>query len=380
MIKWYPTLLLSNDNGLLKHVKFTGDDLVICLQGKEYRQFAMFSPLYTFVNHILKTPPEERCFYEVIMGNSPQKVYFDIDISDKSVSIEKANEMVDDLKRSILLDSRIKENDILVFSSHGVDKKSFHIIVNNWCLPDYNSNKVYCHKVIDNMKSPLKIFIDLIVYKNLQQLRTFCSTKRGADRFKILTSKHDFNSGSNQRVNIFNTLLASLVTNTKSCKILEYTEIVKRVYNSDLGDISDEDISIVNNLDFIKDGTFTIGEINGRIVPLKRNRPSHCRICDREHQNENPFLVFTEHMIIFHCRRTINDGMKIWTRPATEKISISRDNVPEEKIEGLSDEISEGPSDEISDKVLKEKIPYNVTTPPPKINVKIFMKNFLGKK
>lgn len=370
-IRWYPNLIAKHENGLLKNVKLTGDDLIVCLQGEQFRSFAMFSPLYTFVNHILKTNPEERCFYEVIMGNSPQKPYFDIDISDKSVSIESANEMIDDLKRSILLDERIRENDILIFSSNGLDKISFHIIINNWCLMDYNSNKVYCHRVINNMKSPLRKFIDENVYKSVQQLRTFSSTKRGVDRFKIIESKHDFNINKNERLNLFNTILASLVSNTKSSKILEYTEVIKRVYNSELGDLSDEDISIINNLDFIKDGTFTIGEINGRIIPLKRTRPSFCKLCDRDHQNENPYLVFSENNIIFHCRRTTNDGIKIWTRP-TEKIIVSK-------------EVNEVPN-EVPDEISEEETPCKVSiklvqsSTPPKIDVKIFMKKFLGKK
>lgn len=379
MIRWYGNLLSKHLNGLLRNTKSTGDDLIICLQGEQFRQFAMFSPLYTFVNHILKTPLVERCFYEVIMGNSPQKPYYDIDISDKSVSIEDAKEMINDLKRSILLDSRIKENDILIFSSNGSDKISFHVVVNNWCLPDYVSNKVYCHRVINNMKSPLRKFIDENVYKSVQQLRTFSSTKRGVDRFKILESKHDFNINKNERLNFFNTILASLVSNTKSSKILEYTEVIKRVYNSDLGDLSDEDISIVDNLDFIIDGTFTVGEINGRIIPLKRTRPSFCKLCDRDHQNENPYLIFNENNIIFHCRRTTNDGIKIWTRP-TEKIIVSKE------VNEVPNEVPGEVSGEIPGEISEEEAPCKVSiklvqsSTPPKIDVKIFMKQFLGKK
>lgn len=324
MIRWFPRLNYSYDDGLLRNVTVNKDSLIVCRQGEKYRGFALFSPLYTFVNHIYSRNTHDRCFYEVIRGDSPQKPYFDIDISDSSITKTQANTLIDSLIDSILVDTRISRENILVFSSHGETKLSFHVVVDRWCLPDHNSNRIFCNKIIDRIKNPLVSFIDSLVYKSIQQFRTYGSTKYGKDRFKILESPYLWDPDDCDRSKFFNVILASLVSNTNSCRILEYTELVKKVFRTDLEDLTKDDIEIVENLDFIKDGTFSILDVRDRIILLKRNYPSYCQVCDREHQAENPYLIFGENSIFFHCRRTENDKVRIWTRPILEETPKER--------------------------------------------------------
>jgi hypothetical protein len=381
MIHWYPRLTREHKNGLLSNVTLPKDYLIICRQagGKDdndsYRSFAAFSPLYTFGNYILKTPAADRCFYEVIQGDSLQKPYFDIDISDPNVSIKESEELIYDLKRAILLDSRISEPDILVFSSHGETKRSYHVVVNNWCLPDYGSNKVYCHRIISKMIHPAKRFIDHLVYKSIQQFRTYGSTKHDKNRFKILESLCEYegsvSSGVSSRFVFFSILMASLVTNTGSCRILEYSVPVKKVYNSDLGDLTEEELKILESLDFIQNKTFDLMEPKGRIVPLKRNQASFCDICQRTHEAENPFLVFGEGVIVFHCRRKENDGKIVWRRPLgplPTLVLFGPHLRPLDLIKAPVDSSSE------------MNVEQNPEISPTEIDRKKFLKKFLGKK
>lgn len=328
MIRWYPRLNNTYKDGLLSNVTPTKDYLIVCKQEEIYRGFAMFSPLYTFANYLLKTPIGDRCFYEVIQGNSHQKPYFDIDISDSKVTLQDANEMIDSLKISILQDERISEDDIMIFSSHGEEKKSFHVIINGWCLPDHNSVRNYCHKIIERIDHPLKVHIDSLVYKNVQQLRTFGSTKKGKDRYKILTTDNSWIQDTNERARFFKILLSSLVTNTNSCKVLEYSEPIKRVFSYESEDLEESELKLIDDLGFMKDGTFSVQEIRGRMVLLKRHASSFCRKCNRNHEAENPYLIFTNQFIVFHCRRSGDDGYIVAVLPEKKKELESQSIAP----------------------------------------------------
>jgi hypothetical protein len=53
--------------------------------------------------------------------------------------------------------------------------------------------------------------------------------------------------------------------------------------------------------------------INGPIVMLKRTKASCCKICNRVHEHENPYLVVVgdEKAVYFHCRRA-PDNKKLY--------------------------------------------------------------------
>jgi hypothetical protein len=81
------------------------------------------------------------------------------------------------------------------------------------------------------------------------------------------------------------------VSNTGSCRILEYVEPVRKVFAGMSEDISEEEMEIVKNLYFITNGIFEILDVKGKLIALKRLQPSYCAICKRDHQNENPYLT-----------------------------------------------------------------------------------------
>ena len=211
-----------------------------------------------------------------------------------------------------LKDERINIEDILIFSSHGENKKSYHIVINNWCLPDYYSNKVYCTKIINQIESPYKKYIDNVMYKNLQQFRIYGCTKYGKNRYKILESSHSNLQHSNKRCQEMLTIYASLITNTNTCKILEYTEKINKVY--EYKKLNNEEIKNINNLEFIKDKTFSIKEEKGKMILLNRHKPTFCNQCKRIHENENPYLIIEDNIIYFCCRRNESKEI-IWTKP-----------------------------------------------------------------
>lgn len=366
--RWWPNLVADKPNGLLKHQTPTSDSLVVCRHdpnpedpdGRPVHVFSIFSPLYVFGNEMLKEDPMDRRFFEIILGNRSQKPYFDIDISDPTIEESQGLELIHELKESILVDTRISETDILVFSSHGPGKLSYHVIVNNWCLPDYNSNKEYCGRIISRIPDSfmMKKFMDITMYKSIQQLRIFGNTKVGKERFKIL-DKHSLSiKDKDYRFKFMTILLNSLITNTGSCRILEYTALVQKVWTGSNEELTLEEIKIVEKLPFILDGTFEILDVKGRLIPLKRKTPSFCPICKRVHENENQFLTFSNdsNRIYINCHRKSGDNFEIWVNPDPKSSDLA---------------LAQTKSD-----IKEEQIPISKES----VKTKSFLQGFLGKK
>lgn len=305
--RWYPRLTSDHEFGLLRfYPVLPQDSLLICKQGEEYRSFSLFEPLYLFAREILQQSVSNRTFYEVILGDRYQKPYFDIDI-DMLLPDEDIVKLLSSIKKSLFdQDKRISEKDVVVFSSHGTNKMSFHIVVDHWCFPDVDANRFFCNKVIDGISSalPTKKYIDSAVYKSIQQFRTFGSTKYGQDRFKKLFHGHSSELCRSEFIRI---LFSSLITNIVSCRVLGYEVMPKKLWDpSSFPDLTIEETEIINKLPFIQDQTFTIIDIKNRLVTLKRNLASYCEICKRQHENENPFLTLSPcgRFIYFDCRRS----------------------------------------------------------------------------
>lgn len=344
---WHSTLVNGKNPLLGKGRQVSRDSLIIC-RWLEYRNFSIYYPFYTFIQESYKVPVQDRCFFECILGSQPQKPYFDIDFNTKRKAVtdsiaevddedidsieqtgwtlEKAQCVVKDLIRSILDISTtfpgsagIKLEDIMVFSSHGKtpegdQKLSYHVVVDRWCFPDVASNKFFCGKVIDNMQLNLAAAVDHRVYKNLQQFRTYMSAKYQKGRIKILDQTLCTwrplawgGLSDNPARRYYQILFASLISLTSTCKIIGY-EVPQKALRTDFvehDDLSDAAItSIRGSVDLIIDGDFDIVEVKGRMVILKRLKPSRCPICERTHEHENAFLTVSgDGFVWYHCHR-----------------------------------------------------------------------------
>lgn len=360
---WKPTLV-NGERPLLNKTNrvIPPNSLIICRQ-LEYRGYDVFYPYYTFIQESYKMNAKERCFYEVILGNQAQKPYFDLDIDSEKPEfygwdLRKAKEAVMELKRCIIalaneqfrsLSVGMQDSDIMVFSSHGSGKFSFHVVVDRWCFPDVTSNRYFCQRVIDSMDVEMRMAVDYRVYKTLQQFRTYMSTKYQKGRTKILESD-DLCSwttkASSEGRRYYQISLASFITITSYCHILGYEIPDKPVRNwieqDDLPDAAVD--AITSSLEIVIDGTFDIVNVEGRRVDLKRKRAGYCLICEREHENENAFLTVNGNGVVYyHCFRAdtatkvmlsaIDSKLLEQTLPEFSKVDYDRE----------TDEVSESP-------------------------------------
>lgn len=308
--RWYPLLVPHEDKkqkSLLNNEEFLDGNLIICRQEK-YRNYSIFKTYLQFRDFWFRTPDKDKHFYEVILGDKSQKIYFDIDISEdylslieesESLSPDESEEKIVDMIKILRVEIRDsiseiipisaeKENlpEILIYSSHSPKKEngrrgkmSFHIIINNYCVSSNIQNSIFFEKIkakVTQKKeySPLQRFIfseilDSKIYTSKRQFRILGCSKYSQNRPKIFEEDLSLSSNGdkwkvkytlrNEIHKITEGLLDSLVTYTKRCNFLptfeeKKKEIKKKKSSPDGGgdekeiDINDEVADKVLNL------------------------------------------------------------------------------------------------------------------------------------
>lgn len=335
-------------------------------EGRMFTLFKDYLELYKYLKSIECTNFEVKSDYksiglfEVILGKKPQKPHFDIEIK-RSEFIEtypdlegKYEKVGDQLIKHIIesidkvfSDNNVKLNineDILYYTSHGVINKSkdksddsdsdedtndenksnddyklsYHIVVNNHYHIDNEEAKAFYEKVKSNIKY-FSEYIDHAVYSNFQQFRIVGCEKPGNNRPKLFRSKFKLGTKTYEHVFSDDEMLdidrdmvifkESLVSFTSNCKMLPmFSEIKKKNFTQNTNEITEEEANLAFSM--LSDKHFyTIKDITNVII-LKRLKPSYCVLCERIHQNENPFITIFKDNVYFYCRRNI-EGKRI---------------------------------------------------------------------
>ena len=344
-VKWYFRLKPSNENNRTNKGLFSDfprhelrNKLIVSWsyydskQDKDFRLYSLFKSYLEFGIHQLKLKPEERCFYEIILGETPQKPHFDIDISDLSINGDQIITNLVDSIVNILKEKGVEldlTRDILIYTSHGDKKVSYHLVINNYCHTNNVEAKAFYHQVMEHIPTEWKEFIDQAVYSPTQQFRIVGSQKVHTTRVKTLLKTwvyhgktieyqypEDPDSPEHEMVM---QLEASIIGYVGSCKYLPpfepKSDQIKSYIESDDLELKDAKsaIGLIAKAGNIKlsDSRFPykfLG-INGPIIMLKRIKPSKCKICNRIHENENPYILVVgeEKSVYFHCRRAPED-------------------------------------------------------------------------
>ncbi len=359
--KWYYYLDpknkddMSRATGLFEDLppNIAKNKLLIHYTYGQTRLFAAFDDHIQFLNYMIAIPPNQRSFYETILGSISQKPHFDLDLKQKDL-VELTQESLDTYADKLLqqvLTAIIavleavnvtldKNRDILIFTSHGPDKRSFHIIIDNYYHANHKEAKAFYDKVLMVIEPQYQRWLDVAVYSSKQQFRTLGSQKWQSNRIKVLYSPWTYqNKSYNYRLEIkpknkFQTqsllLQASLITITRSCKALPSfipeTESNKKNnltggHNQDI-----QEAEIAGALQLVRDHMyqtcdsmpFSYKETQDALILLTRERPSFCLVCQRTHENENPFVLlisqklpvagnFVKNTVYFYCRRADDD-------------------------------------------------------------------------
>lgn len=342
---WYSYLVPSKDGtnsrvSLFEYENITPESVIIC-QSLEYKKYTKFTDWYSLIKFIKKVKYSHRCFEEVIRKVQCQKFYIDCDIYVKNstgsneckFSIEEAEIiplmlLIKD-KLKILL-PMISDSDIIITESNDSTKYSYHIIIDNWCVPSSECCKIIFNRLIESIPLTYRDALDSSMYSGIQNFRMYNSHKFNSDRVKLFSDKLSTWSPKCQVINEVHLeqlrFLYSCVTNTSYCTYLPFfdAKICTPVTYSNVS-LDSEDIKEIMNLFkiFDKDGTFSYIETTGSFIKLKRNKPSLCYICDRFHQSENPylFIIGNERKIYFDCRRSNGNSSKLYISELGSKSS-----------------------------------------------------------
>lgn len=281
------------------------------------RVYSLFNTIAEYRNYALLFPPEDRCFYESILGRFRQKPHFDIDFegeNEEEVS-GRSNTLLLNLCNAIaqLLFKHgitLRRENLLIYTSHGLKKegykRSFHLLLNGY----YHHNNVEAGAFYEEIMkilytTPDHEHIDHAVYGSVQQFRMLGSQKYGSARPKVPKG------GWKEYDDYFEEILAyrkSIVSDCGDCVPLPFFVQKKQGdYVQDDTFLTESEISEIEELvashNYTRDCA-SIREITGAIVALKREQESICPNCNRAHDAENPFLVVDKRgEVWFYCRR-----------------------------------------------------------------------------
>jgi len=351
---------------------------------KNIKLYHLFESYLDFVIFYFKVPDYLRSFYEIILGEFPQKIHFDIDIEDEKLDDEK---ILNDLINVIIeLIPEIKaEKDICIYSSHGEKKKSYHLIINHYCHSNNEEAKFFYYTVMSKLPKEYfeKQLIDQSVYSKTQQFRTYGSMKTKTNRMKIFHNKWNLNgkkiehifdekieNDGNEELKFLICFEESIVgARLSNCKILKSFK-KPDMFNKKYKENEDEDIDYELAMESIKLLANSIGmtpedekfpfefdKIESPFVILKRIKPSKCKICKRIHYHQNPYLFITpEKYVFYHCRRAL----------AEKKMFIGslEKETPEifQKFEIIEGNLKEAEKDKKSEKTEKIQNEWNKKT------------------
>ena len=308
--------------------------------------FGIFPSYLEYARYHYSLKPERRCFFETNLGNRSQKPHFDIDINIEENPDIDGSDVIDDLIDCILdvlsksdVEIILQEH-VLIFSSHGTKKKSYHVIIDSFMHLNNLEAKAFYNEVIMHVNPDYAQYIDKAVYSSKQQFRIVGNQKPGSGRIKVLMEEWSYHGEiikyqySQEPRDDYHKLLlqldASLISNTAGClpmpnfmKVDDNGRIIRtsksgetRTEQSDSyfeEDIS-KDIAVKALMLLAETAGLTIRDprfpysllnISGGIISLRRLKPSRCRICNRVHENENPylFIIGDDYTVFFNCRR-----------------------------------------------------------------------------
>lgn len=299
--------------------------LLVCRQ-EEYRNFKVFNTYPSFFRYQSSFLEVKRVFYEVILGEFAQKPHFDIDLSGESSpespgesEIYQPHYLVQALilaisktlsEMEVVLDI---ERDVLIFTSHGPSKKSYHVVIANYCHSGNLEAEAFYRRVVEKLAHPRVDAIDHAVYSSVQQFRMLGSQKYESNRPKIFRPTFEFDDRiythklhekpRNSEHHDYLVFEQSLVGNVSRCKTLRslLPQLPAYDFSRSSLDLTEETVKTV--LTMIS-SDFRFSSVQGGMILLKRIRPSFCIICQRQHEHENPFLTVSNNQVYFHCRRS----------------------------------------------------------------------------
>ena len=337
--KWFFFLKDKNfrNRGLLSQATETELEkkITVCWElpyaGSTTRLFSYFNNPKEL--HVYMESTTGRYFHEVIFGYNSRKPIFDIDM-EITDEIEDPIRKGEGVKDAIIcgicqvmeeLGIKFDKENILVFSSHGSKKRSYHIVVDGYYHLNFMEAKKFFSLVLSKackIFMECLLYLDDAIYSSKHNIRILGSQK--SERIKIYEKDPGLTYS-------YEMLERSLVTNWQKCKLLPIKADEYRENNIKNIDISS---TLLGNIIDKLGGDFKFRDITGNRINLQRLKPSDCLLCGRCHEKENAFLVVYQDRILFKCMRNKEGFVNVLTGDLTNEVKIYEKQIQEENEEG----------------------------------------------
>lgn len=371
-IRWYDYLSGNKGSGggesLLSGPVDISNELFIGKQylnaeGKKKYRYAVFSSTHDFWEFMLKTPESLRTFNEVSPALRAQKLRFDIDM-DKIYDPQLAFRVIGYIVAATIL-VLIRYNvildpvkDILIFNSNskveGKEKTSYHIIIDNYSYANFHVVVYLASLIFEYIPNSLLKWIDKGVYTRDHMLRIYRNVKVNESfRIKRLTPRwiyrgnlietfipHPISTELDSEYDFY-LLEHSLVTWTFYCQkvpILVPLPPPKEITVTDKG--IEYAISLYDKFD--KDGMYHVDEdkIEANYIPLVRNFAGFCKVCKREHDSIDAYLVISDKAVYFKCWRSKKGSINLGNFDGKGYIETNNDDKSDESGDDEREEIN----------------------------------------
>lgn len=331
--------------------------------GRRFALFKNYMEVYRYSKNIRETTGEPSHLYEICPFF--MKLHFDIDVNKDDISPAMGDPesifggefryhhilkpfliaIMDVFERLFPseFDEKTLFDNLLVFEAHKNTKISFHIVIDGYYLPCYEC-WFFFKEVVDDLRSRAEFVSEVAdhsVYKKNQSFRLLGSNKRNMGKRAV----KEIYSGPSLRIRdrefsrqgmiessflgeeikkeliIPRILPRSILSHTMGCvritipradKIFDLGKPGNKIEDP-RNEVSDEELVgimkafTISSLSKTSDGkeAFKFGAITkGGIVCLRRQHKNFCKVCEREHENDNPFLTLSSTGdVYYNCRR-----------------------------------------------------------------------------
>lgn len=341
--RWFsllvPNNLQSSDHisSLYDVYKTTPTCIILCYENYRSKlRYSFFQNIVHVYNFLINHDINDLYFHEVINGNYPTKLYFDIDISDKIEDFDEkllfselVGILVNIFQERFNVDLDLSR-DFIWLSSSGPEKKqdgssyykrSYHLIIDNYSFADMDEVRYVAYLIKNLLSDRVRAWFDWVIYNYNKNFRILHSKKRSSNRRLSFCSQWYYNKQKikYRSVENYNNIdeehclqySASLITNTDYCKVM--IRLISLKPNLDIEKFDDQITQEAYEIMKTKyeELPFEIYKIGGSSISLRRLRPSYCNICEVEHEHENPFLLLKREYnyieVRFYCRRSTDN-------------------------------------------------------------------------
>lgn len=323
MPRWFKTLVNDErEKSLLSSVPVTPDNVVLRFSpngNSGSHKFCVFNGVREMVKYYI--PLKNKYHHEVVLGNMPQKMRYDIDHYDFATGQQVLEALITAII-SVFGELGYKvtpQDNIIVATSHAEDKSKYsvHVIVDGYCVTSNHQAKELYRLTIAKipelgLDGKITTIIDRAIYSKSQCFRLLLSAKSNLDKRVKRVSNYSYlgtnvpytTRGEDMGADpVFQALTRTMITFTSGCVEL-LIDVPEEQVSCAIPDEESREI-VETFLSMFPD--FAYSRKTNSCIIMSRLRPTWCELC--KHVHENMYYTISLHQdlgYVAYCGRTLD--------------------------------------------------------------------------